>query len=61
MAIWRDEMDSIRCLAIEPFQQVARLIARGGLEEFQHSFVFKRRRIGHSLGVLTSCSVIEKR
>jgi hypothetical protein len=54
-------MDGLRCLTIEPFRQVARLIARGGLKEFQHRLGFKRRRIGHGLGELTSCSVIEKR
>ena len=57
----REEMDGLRCLTIEPFPQIARLIARGGLGEFQHRLVFKRRRIDHGLGELTSCSVIEKR
>ena len=56
MADMRDEMDGLRCLTMDPFQQVAPLFARGGLEEFQHRLVFKRRRIGHGLGVLTSCS-----
>jgi hypothetical protein len=48
-------MDGIRCLTIEPFQQVARLIAPGDLEEFRHHLVFKRRRIGPALSELTSC------
>jgi hypothetical protein len=55
MADMRGEMGGVRCLTIEQFQQVARLIARGGLKEFQHRLVFKRRRIGHGLGELTSC------